>query len=160
MAIAAFGATDSDAPVFPRAAYLAHLRSYGIDAVSFHGLASRMSYWFDAPPPEGTGAWVAYADTGTAWVGAGRPIAPEEQIGRAAGRFVAAARRARRRASFFCAEERIDGFDALRIGEVAGPIAATIALGWATVRCVVRQRGSTTSMTPTARTLGYRCEAG
>ncbi len=76
-----------------------------------------MSYWFDTPPPEGTGGCVAYADTGSAWVAAGRPVAPEGQVERAAAQFVAAARQDRRRASFFAAERPMVGFDALRIGD-------------------------------------------
>lgn len=76
-----------------------------------------MRHWFDAPLPEGTGACVSYVDTGAAWVAAGSPLAPPAEVARAAGRFVAAARRAGRRASFFAVERHLPGLASLPIGE-------------------------------------------
>lgn len=96
-----------------------HVLRFGRDAVAFQGLESACRYWFDAPAPEGTGACVAYVDTGGAWVAAGSPLAPPDERARATRRFVDAARAAGRRACLFCAEraEELDGFTALRLGE-------------------------------------------
>lgn len=105
-------------PRDPDAAAL--LARSGRDAVSFQGLESAMRHWRDAPPPDGTGALVAYADTGSAWVAAGGPIVEEPaDLGRAAARFTAAAAAARRRASFFAAEQprAFPGAAALLLGE-------------------------------------------
>lgn len=79
-----------------------------------------MVHWHDAPAPEGTGAVVAYVDTGGAWIAAGAPLAPATDLGPAAERFIAAARAAGRRASFFATESReaLSGpCDALFLGE-------------------------------------------
>jgi phosphatidylglycerol lysyltransferase len=102
-----------------RTRFLALLREFGCDAVSFQGLKSGFRYWFDSPSPVGTGGGVAYVDTGAAWVAAGGPVAPEDLIVSAAERFDAAARRAGRRTSFFAIERQLAGFDAIRIGDQA-----------------------------------------
>jgi phosphatidylglycerol lysyltransferase len=97
---------------------LALLAAGGADAVSFQALERAMQHWRDAPPPTGSGALVAYADTGSAWVAAGRPIAADpDQIERAAARFVAAAEAAGRRACFFAAEAELPGCDRMLLGE-------------------------------------------
>ena len=95
------------------------LVAHGRDAVSFQAVESRMQRWLDAPPPEGTGALVAYWDTGSAWVAAGGPLAGPGDIARAAERFAAAARGARRRAAFFAVDDSgaLVGFDRLFLGE-------------------------------------------
>lgn len=94
-----------------------HVRRFGRDAVAFQALQSEMRHWFDTPPPEGTGGCVAFFDTGAAWVAAGGPLAPEADSGRAACRFVEAARVAKRRASFFATERILPGFGAIPLGE-------------------------------------------
>jgi phosphatidylglycerol lysyltransferase len=78
--------------------------THGQDAMSFSALESGMSHWFDALPPDGTGACVAYVDTGGAWVAACGPLAQAGEHARASLRFVEAARERGRRASFFAAE--------------------------------------------------------
>ncbi len=110
---------EDPAPAPARARARDHVLAHGRDAVAFQGLESACAYWFDTPAPEGTGACVAYVDTGGAWVAAGSPLAPPDQLAAAARRFVAAARAARRRACFFCAEhpEQLGGLAALQIGE-------------------------------------------
>lgn len=84
---------------------LALLRAHGADAVSFQGLESAMRWWYDEPPPEGTGAAVAYVDTGRYWLAGGGPLAPAGSRGAAARRFIAAARRRGRGAAFFAVED-------------------------------------------------------
>lgn len=94
------------------------LERYGADAVSFQALESGIAWWHDAPPPLGTGAAIGYADTGHAWVAAGTPLVASDNRGRAAERFAAAARAARRRAAFVCVEDLapFDNFHHLLIG--------------------------------------------
>lgn len=98
---------------------LAQLAAHGRDAVSFQALESAMRHWQDAPPPQGTGAMVAHVDTGGAWVAAGAPLAPVGDLARAAARFIASARAAGRRASFFATEEPglLGEVDTLFLGE-------------------------------------------
>jgi len=98
------------------------LRERGRDAMSFLALESGMRHWFDAPPPEGTGSCVAYADTAGAWVAACGPLVAEtggeHGADAAAARFVAAARAAGKRACFFATEQpHLDGMSHLLIGE-------------------------------------------
>ncbi len=91
------------------------LRSHGWATVSFQLLEADFEYWFD-----GDDAFVAYIDTGGAWVAGGPPIAPSARLVEVTHDFVAAARAAGRRASFFACEQRfVDaiGAPALRIGE-------------------------------------------
>lgn len=94
---------------------LAALRNHGWNATSFQVLGQGFRYWFAED-----GSPVAYVDTGSAWVAAGAPIAPEAALGAAALEFVAAARRAGRRAVFFGTEQRaarLPGFSSLLVGE-------------------------------------------
>ena len=70
------GCYDAPAPVStavddPRVRALALLKRHGYNATSFQTLERGFRYWFD-----GDEACVAYADTGSAWVVAGAPIAP------------------------------------------------------------------------------------
>lgn len=88
--------------------------------MSFLAVESAMRHWTDAPPPAGTGACVAYVDTGSAWVAACGPLldgaAPDASA--AAARFVAAARANGKRACFFATEHPdVEGMSRLLIGE-------------------------------------------
>jgi phosphatidylglycerol lysyltransferase len=91
------------------------LEQHGWNATSFQVLEPGFRYWFD-----GDSACVGYVDTGSAWVAAGPPIAPADQLAAVAERFVAAARAAGRRASMFATEPRFNdaaAWQTLRIGE-------------------------------------------
>lgn len=77
------------------------LRRHGLDAVSFQALESGLHWWRDDDPPAGTGAVLAYADTGGAWIGVGRPLTTPDLRAAAARRFLAAARAAGRRGALF-----------------------------------------------------------
>jgi lysylphosphatidylglycerol synthetase-like protein (DUF2156 family) len=73
-------------------------------------------YAFD----EGGEACVAYVDTGSAWVVAGAPIVRSGECRAVTERFIAQAKRARRRVSFFAVEERFlraTALESIRIGE-------------------------------------------
>ncbi|MDI1475759.1 phosphatidylglycerol lysyltransferase domain-containing protein [Polyangium sp. y55x31] len=91
------------APPPPRAAAPSTLAEavfcFGRDTVAFQSLAPGMRAWSD-----GAGAWVAFADTGRAWLAVGSPLCAPEDTGRVARAFVQAARAAGRRAGF-CAVE-------------------------------------------------------
>lgn len=94
---------------------LALLQKHGWNATSFQVLEPGFRYWFD-----GADACVGYVDTGRAWVAAGPPIAPADQLVATSQRFVEAARAAGRRASMFATESRFHdatGWPSLRIGE-------------------------------------------
>jgi phosphatidylglycerol lysyltransferase len=116
----------STSPDDPRPRVLALLRQHGWNATSFQVLEDGFRYWFD-PGPGSSGApsapdsaCVAYVDTGSAWVAAGDPIAARDAIGAVAARFIAAARAAGRRASFFAAEADLAdaaSLRALHVGE-------------------------------------------
>jgi phosphatidylglycerol lysyltransferase len=80
---------------------LALVRRYGWNATSFQALDLDMRHFWC-----GEDAWVAYADTGEAWVAAGAPLAAEERIGEVARAFVRGAAAAGRRASFFAVDAR------------------------------------------------------
>ena len=99
-----------------RAHALALLKRHGWDATSFQTLEPGFQYWCD-----GADACVAYVDTGRAWVAAGAPIANHVRIAATAGRFLAAASAAGRRAAFFATESRFvadtPSLRALAIGE-------------------------------------------
>lgn len=84
----------------PRARVLALVRRHGRNATSFQVMEPGLDYWFDGE----VDACVAYADTGTAWVAAGAPIARPEEVWTVGERFAAAARGAGRRAVFVCVE--------------------------------------------------------
>jgi lysylphosphatidylglycerol synthetase-like protein (DUF2156 family) len=102
------------APLDPRARAFSIVRHHGHDTVSFQTLESGYNYWFD-----GEDAYVAYLDTGGAWVAAGGPVAPRERVADVAHAFCAAARAADRRACFFAAEAELvaAGYPAIAIGE-------------------------------------------
>ena len=94
---------------------LALLRNHGWATVSFQLLEADFRYWFDADD-----GFVAYVDTGGAWVAGGAPIAETERLATVAERFAHAARDAGRRASFFACEQRFvdaSGLRPLQIGE-------------------------------------------
>jgi len=98
--------------VTPTAAeHLAALARHGREAVAFAGGKAGMRLWRDAA----TGACVAYADTGRAWVAAGSPLGPEDVAEEVARRFVAAAADAGRRAVLFGPERPL--LSALPVGE-------------------------------------------
>lgn len=97
-----------------RARVLELLREHGWNSTSFQVLEPGFRYWFS-----GDGC-VAYVDTGHAWVVAGAPITAPERFTEIVNAFVAAAKSAGRRASFFGTEPRFhDAIDwpALRIGD-------------------------------------------
>ena len=95
------------------------IAAHGSDAVAFQGLAASMHAWFDDDGADASGGAVAYFDTGGAWVAAGGPVAPVASRGGVARRFIAAAARGRRRASFFGVEDlaAFHGWPALHLGE-------------------------------------------
>lgn len=97
------------------AAFAALVAAYGHDTVSVQGLGPGFARWL---APGGT-AGVAYVDTGGAWVAAGSPLAPRAQLAEVAVAFAAAAHAAKRRASFFAAEQPLvdAGLQATRVGE-------------------------------------------
>lgn len=84
---------------------LSLLRRHGYNSTSFQVLEEGFRYWFD-----GDDACVAFADTGSAWVVAGAPIAPTDRLPEVATRFQGAAREARRRVCYFAVEERMLSF--------------------------------------------------
>lgn len=92
------------------------LEQHGYNSISFQVLESGFSYWFDAL----RAGCIAYADTGTAWVVAGAPIAPPERWPALVEDFRHAAVQARRRVVCFAVEQRFSeatGWPALQIGE-------------------------------------------
>lgn len=98
-----------------RARVLELLRRHGWNATSFQVLEPGFEYFFD-----GDDAVVGYVDTGSAWVAAGAPIAPMERVPAVSEAFVAAAKRAGRRASCFGTEARfseVTSWPAMRIGD-------------------------------------------
>jgi phosphatidylglycerol lysyltransferase len=74
---------------------------HGWNATAFQTLEPGYAYMFDDD------ACVAYVDTGHAWVAAGAPIAAPERVADVATKFVAAARRAGKRACFVATEDRM-----------------------------------------------------
>ena len=79
---------------------LSLVSQFGRTGTAFQVLSPGMRHWFDA---NGHGM-VAYVDTGRAWVAAGEPVADVHNAIAVAARFVASARAAGRRASFFGTE--------------------------------------------------------
>lgn len=90
----------SPAPDPARARMLALLERFGVGPTSFQVLEQGFSYWFDAQADAG----VAYVDVRGHRVVAGMPVAAATELGAVTARFVAAARRQRRRVVFFGAE--------------------------------------------------------
>ncbi|HKU42336.1 MAG TPA: DUF2156 domain-containing protein, partial [Polyangiales bacterium] len=77
------------------------IQRHGWNATAFQTLESGYHYFF-----HGDDACVAYVDTGSAWVAAGAPLAPQDRLDDVAHAFAAAARAAGRRACFFATEPR------------------------------------------------------
>jgi len=100
-------------PAAADAALVRAVEAHGWDAVASQGLEPGLAAWFDGD------AAVAYADTGRAWVAAGGPLAPAAARPAVAARFVAAARAAGRRASWFAVDDEPPwpGFARLRLGQ-------------------------------------------
>jgi phosphatidylglycerol lysyltransferase len=102
-------------PAPERARALEALRRFGWNATSFQVLGSGFSYWFSRDE-----SFVAYVDTGRAWVAAGAPVCATENLSAAARAFVSEAARRGRDAVFFATEERaasMPSFASLPIGE-------------------------------------------
>ncbi len=92
------------------------LQGHAWNATAFQVLEEGFHYAFD----DRARACVAYVETRGAWVVAGAPIADEGALAAVTERFVASARAAGRRASFFAVEERFlraTGLASVRIGE-------------------------------------------
>ena len=92
------------------------VRRYGWNATSFQTLEDGYRYFFDAD------GFIAYVESGRAWVVAGGPIAPVEQVARILRKFLAKARQAQRRVCLFAIEQRLldllgDELRSLSIGE-------------------------------------------
>ncbi|HEX2876570.1 MAG TPA: DUF2156 domain-containing protein [Polyangiaceae bacterium] len=92
------------------------VRRHGWNATSFQTLEEGYRYFFEAD------GFVAYFDSGSAWVVAGAPIAAAPEIAGLLRRFLAAARGAGRRVCLFATEQRLlelapGQLLALRIGE-------------------------------------------
>lgn len=92
------------------------VRLHGWNATAFQTLEEGYQYFFQAD------GYVAYVDTGRAWVVAGAPIAPLSELRPLLSAFLAAARAAGRRACFFATEQRLlelagTELRSLRIGE-------------------------------------------
>lgn len=91
------------------------LQAHGWNVTSFQSLEPGYSYWFFDNQ-----AFVAYVDTGHAWVAAGAPVAPTRMFTEVADAFVDAGLRQGRRVVFFATEARFVAQTALRsfvIGE-------------------------------------------
>jgi phosphatidylglycerol lysyltransferase len=101
-----------------RSRALALLKRHGWNATSFQTLEQGTRYFFHG---EGTAeGCVAYVETRRAWVAAGPPIAPSDELRASAEAFTRAAAQAGRRACFFAVEARFllaTELCGLRIGE-------------------------------------------
>jgi lysylphosphatidylglycerol synthetase-like protein (DUF2156 family) len=86
-----------------RARLLAALKAHGRTATSFQLLESDFRFREDE---QGEGL-VAYVDTGAAWVAGGEPLADPAHLPAVASRFMAAARAAGKRVSFFATEGQL-----------------------------------------------------
>lgn len=92
---------DAREPSDERRRALEILRRHGEDVTSFQLLEPGFSYWFEGD------AFVAYVDTGRAWVAGGGPVAPRDALARVTRAFAEAARAAGRRVSFFAVSDRL-----------------------------------------------------
>jgi hypothetical protein len=81
------------------------VRRYGTDAMSFQALKAGRHWWRDAPPPEGTGASLAYVRSGRSWIAIGTPLTEPDMRAEAVRRFVGAARAQGCRPVFFGVED-------------------------------------------------------
>lgn len=89
---------------------------YGFEATAFQTLEPGYSYFFVED------GFIAYVDTGRAWVVAGAPITAPEALAEATRRFLAIASANRKRCCFFATEAHLleaagDTLSAFRIGE-------------------------------------------
>jgi phosphatidylglycerol lysyltransferase len=87
---------------------------HGFNATTFQTVRAGYRYFFHED------GCVAYVDTGSAWVAAGAPIAPTENLAAAANAFAQAARTRGRRCCFFGVEDRFlkaTRLPSIRIGE-------------------------------------------
>jgi phosphatidylglycerol lysyltransferase len=100
-------------------AVLLAVHRYGYNVTAFQVLEPGFCYWF-APETDGV---VAYVDTGSAWVAAGAPLCPDDQLAAVALQFEAAAAESGRRVCFAATEERFVraaaplGVQGIQIGE-------------------------------------------
>ncbi len=107
---------DLPAALSPRVRARLFIQAFAWNATSAQVLGPGYAYWFD----DGGRGCVAYQDTGSAWVVAGAPLCAPDDVPVLVAGFVAAARAAGRRASFFGAEAALahgHGMDALLVGE-------------------------------------------
>ncbi len=94
---------------------MALIMAFGWTGTAFQVLGRGLAHWFD-----GDRGMVAYFDTGSAWVAAGEPIAARADSIAVGERFVEAAARQGRRASFFATEGMLASsprFRRMQIGE-------------------------------------------
>jgi phosphatidylglycerol lysyltransferase len=98
------------------------LKRHGADAVSFQAIKVDARWWTDAPPPEGTGAVVAYVTSGRSWIAIGSPLVDDALRATAARRFCAAARAEGRRAVFFGVEDVENVENVEGVEDVAGSL--------------------------------------
>ena len=84
---------------------LAALRTYGHDAVSFQSLEDGLAWWHDSDAEEGSGASIAYADTGRSWIAVGSPLCDRGKLPAAIEHVIGAAPAAGRRPVFFAVED-------------------------------------------------------
>jgi len=95
-----------------RRALLEAVRCFGRDTVSFQALEPGLAYWSDDE-----GGFVAFVDTGSAWVAAGSPLCPEDRAATVTRRFLEAARKKRRRASFCAVDASLPHLERLPLGQ-------------------------------------------
>lgn len=93
------------------------VQRHGHNVTAFQALEHGYHYYF------GRAGCVAYVDTGAAWVVAGAPIAPTQEISALLAEFLAEAGRAKRRCCLFGTEQRLlelagSSLASLRIGEL------------------------------------------
>jgi phosphatidylglycerol lysyltransferase len=91
------------------------VRRHGWNATSFQTLEDGYRYFFEAD------GFIAYFDSGRAWVVAGAPIAPFHQIPAILRQFLATARQAERRVCLFAVEQRLL--------DLAGPELRSLGIG-------------------------------
>ena len=102
-------------PTEPRRRVLELVRRHGYNATAFQTLEQGYDYFFHG------GGVVAYVDTGAAWVVAGAPIAPLDEIAVILAAFLDSARQADRRCCLFATEQRLL--------ELSGPLLRSLRIG-------------------------------